>query len=87
MKQQNRTELTDGDVTVGALKYLIHAFRSKRGSEDPRHGFTGGNVGLLSIEATQSGFLLLLPYYNERASEFIEGQRHCCTNSDLTQIQ
>ncbi|GMN49085.1 hypothetical protein TIFTF001_018263 [Ficus carica] len=70
---------TDGDVAVGALEHLVHALGAERGAEDASNGFAGGNVGLLSIEASQSGLLVLLFDYNERPPELVERQRHFFT--------
>lgn len=69
-------ELTDGDVSVGALEHLVHAFRTKGGAEDPRDGFAGGNVRFLSIQTSESALLLLFLQYYERPSELVESQRH-----------
>lgn len=68
--------LTDGDFTIGALEHLVHALGSERGPEDPSDGFASGNVGFLSIEASQSGLLLLLPQYYEWPPILIECERH-----------
>lgn len=76
MTKQKLEKLTDGDLAVGALKHLVHAFGSERGAEDFGDGLAGGNVGLLSIEASQSGLLLLLPQDYEWPAELIESQRH-----------
>lgn len=58
------------------MKHLVHAFGAERGSEDASDGFTGGDVGLLSIETSQSALLLLLLQDEERPSVLVESQRH-----------
>lgn len=70
--------LTDGDVAVGALEHLVHAFRPERGSENTSDGFTGGDVRFLSIETSKPAFRLLLLQDYERPSVLVESQRHFC---------
>lgn len=65
-------EHTNGDITVGALKYLVHSLGAEGGAEDPGHRFSGRNVGFLSIQTSQSALLLLPPQYYEWPSELIE---------------
>jgi len=69
-------ELTDGDVAVGALEHLVHAFGAEGGAEDPGDGFAGGDVGFLSIQTSESALLLLPLEDYERPSELVESQRH-----------
>jgi len=69
-------ELTDGDVAVGALEHLVHAFGTEGGTEDPRDGFAGGDVRFLSVQTSESALLLLFLQDYERPSELVESQRH-----------
>ena len=68
--------LTDGDVAVGALEHLVHAFGAEGGSEDASDGFAGGDVGFLSVQTSKSALLLLFLQDYERPSELVESQRH-----------
>lgn len=81
---QGETNLTDGDVPVGALKHLVHAFGAERGAEDAGDGLSGGDVGLLSIQTSQPSLLLLLLEYDERPPELVERQRHFPISSSGT---
>jgi len=56
-----RKKLTYGDISVRSLKhFFFHALGTERGSENPSHCFTSGNVGLLSIDALKTSLLILL---------------------------
>jgi len=57
--KREREKHTDDDVTVGALKHLIHTLRTEGGTENTSDGFTGGDVSFLSIETAKTvlGFL------------------------------
>ena len=67
---------TDGDVSVRSLEHLVHSLGSERGTEDPSHRFAGGDIGFLSIDASETRLLILLSQYNERTPELVERQRH-----------
>ena len=73
---RDRERRTDGDVTVGALEHLVHALGAERGLEDASDGLGGGDVGLLSVEASEARLMFLLLYDNERPPELVERQRH-----------
>ena len=75
-EKKRKKRRTDGDVAVGALEHLVHAFGTKRGFEDASDGFSGGNVGLLSFESSQPRLLLLLFDDYEWPPELVESERH-----------
>ena len=74
--KREREKHTDDDVTVGALKHLIHTLRTEGGTENTSDGFTGGDVSFLSIETAKTVLGFLFSEDNERSSELVESQRH-----------
>lgn len=83
---REKEKRTDRDVAVGALEHLVHALGAERGPEDPSDGFPGGNVGLMSFEASQSGLLSLLFDNDEWPPELVERQRHFFTGGDPSAV-
>jgi len=76
MKRREMEKHTDDDVTVRALKHLIHTLRTEGGSKNTSDGFTGGDVSFLSIETTKTVLRFLFSEDNERPSVLVESQRH-----------
>ena len=87
-RRESDPGLTDGDITVRALKHLVHAVGAEGGVQDSGDGFSSHDVSFLCVVAANSCLGLLIRMmmkgrpYSSKASTMADISRGTLNQSE-----